>query len=125
VGVPRNWVFPATQGPKTGGPKKELSQTQAPTQAYKAAGQVRSGQFTLGAGLHSHSSGLLYSRLRLKHRVLRSEDRSAILVRSFFADDYVASFKGQDDWTNIAGGLADAGSPHGDLAPHVAAIPSA
>jgi hypothetical protein len=58
-GGARNWAFPATQGPKTGGPAKELSQTQAPTQACEAAAQVRSGQFTLGAELHSHSSGLL------------------------------------------------------------------
>ena len=43
MGVPRNWAFPATQGPKTGGPAKELSQTQAPTQACEAAAQVRSG----------------------------------------------------------------------------------
>ena len=34
--VPRNWAFPATQRPKTGGPAKELSQTQAPTQACEA-----------------------------------------------------------------------------------------
>ena len=39
MGVPRNWAFPATQGPKTGTLVKDLSQTQAPTQACEAAAQ--------------------------------------------------------------------------------------
>ena len=42
-GITLDGAFPATQGPKTGGPAKEVGQTQAPTQACEAAVQVRSG----------------------------------------------------------------------------------
>jgi hypothetical protein len=59
MGMPRNWAFLATQGPKTWAPAKELSKTQTPTQAYEAAAQVAQGRFTLGTRLHSHSLGLL------------------------------------------------------------------
>jgi hypothetical protein len=51
-GGPGNW-------PSLTAPTKELSQTQALTQACKAAAQMCSGQFTLGAGLRGPSSGLL------------------------------------------------------------------
>ena len=68
----------ATQGPKTGSPAKELSQTQAPTQAYEAAAQVRSGAVHARRRTTQPQLRAAYSRLRLKQRVLRSEDRSAI-----------------------------------------------
>ena len=50
MGVPQNLAFPAPQGPKTGAPAKEVSQTQAPTQAYEAAAQVRPGYTATAQG---------------------------------------------------------------------------
>src|SRR5438105_3709214 len=72
------WGYPETGLPCYSGAQNLGPAKQARTQAYEAAAQVAQGRFTLGTRRHSRSSGAAYSRLRLKQRVLRSEDRSAI-----------------------------------------------
>src|SRR5438105_2786441 len=106
MGVPRNWAFPAARGPKTGGPAKKLSQTQAPTQACEAAAQVRSGVVHARRRTAQPQLRAAYSRLRLKQRVLRSEDRSAIWWGHFSPMTIALFFPGLSVFSRYARDLA-------------------
>jgi hypothetical protein len=98
---PRNWNPVDGGAPKLGLPCYSEAQNWGPCKGpqskrrhllrhVEAAAQVRSGAVHAWRRTAQPQLRAAYSRLRLKQRVLRSEDRSAHLVRSFFADDYLA-----------------------------------